>query len=335
MVIQEELIYSCLGGDALSPDGKYKIKIFEMGEQFEIEIDDQIIVMKDGDKTVPFFLNTNGNDIWAYIFEKAYAYKFGLYSLIADGEPYEVLSSFLDGEYKVIELSSQPVESTWKLIKSILGAKEANPSENKEEVKEYVDFNLLEKRKTLMIMMNESSSGERIWFKIGEYKIMNSKEKKKYLKLMIVDEGFRALNKVCLKTWQSDEVIAIDKQQYTNNYFWIPLEDLEKHFARISINSFKLMSIKPEYQKSVLKMCLDGDHSCLVAHFEVSEASDKFLFGIHQKHKSYFASLGMNYGYSNLRAIIIRLDHKPEVETQGFSKELLEIFASLNSKIVA
>lgn len=112
----EELVYLLLDCDSpkVNLDGspnKYRIFMTEFGQRKVFEIDDTIFTTqrpsKSSNKPSPLFLGTNGNDIWLSLLEKFYANYFGLYTSILTGLPYEVLYSFLDGEYRVYKLSRE------------------------------------------------------------------------------------------------------------------------------------------------------------------------------------------------------------------------------------
>jgi hypothetical protein len=116
LVTFEELVYLLLDCDSpkVNLDGspnKYRIFMTEFGQRKVFEIDDTIFATirpsKSTNKPSPLFLSTNGNDIWLSLLEKFYANYFGLYTSILTGLPYEVLYSFLDGEYRVYKLSRE------------------------------------------------------------------------------------------------------------------------------------------------------------------------------------------------------------------------------------
>jgi hypothetical protein len=90
----EELIYLLLDCDSPKTnfEGKpnfYRIFMTEFGQRKVYEINDNVFtVRREGAKAsqnAPLFMSSNGNDIWAHLLEKFYAYKFGLYSSILSG----------------------------------------------------------------------------------------------------------------------------------------------------------------------------------------------------------------------------------------------------------
>lgn len=58
-------------------------------------------------------------------------------------------------------------------------------------------------------------------------------------------------------------------------------DKLYEVYAGISINSFKLLNLSNTYNKSLLKMSLDGPHSCILVSFEIEKDEDKIVLGFH------------------------------------------------------
>jgi len=76
-------------------------------------------------------------------------------------------------------------------------------------------------------------------------------------------------------------------------------------FSTVSINTFKLLNLHDDYNKNILKMSLDGDHSCVLVKFTISQEEDKITIGIHQKNRIFFKDISKDYKYSNLRMVIL------------------------------
>jgi len=332
IAVQEELVYTCLGSDALSEDGKYTMWCNDMGERLEMVITDTVPAVKEGQKLQPFFLNSNGSDIWAYILEKAYAQKFGLYSSIVDGEPYEVIFSFFDGDYKIYEILPEKADSIWTFLKTHFKSDETK--KEADAGNEYMDLNLYDTKKVITAIKppGRGSMHDKVCFKVVDYRSIKAKERLRYVKLLIIDESYKDLMKISSRAWGEEEINALDTAQYLNGAFWLLYEDLLKHFSTLAINTFKLLNVKPEYNKSVLKLSLDGDHSCVLIYFETQHADDKYVISVHQKHKNFFKNIRDDYQYANLRMVLIRLDEKTDVDEAKMSQDAKEVIAKLQGK---
>lgn len=336
IALQEELVYICLGTDAISDNGNYSVFVNEMGERCELIVSDSLIVLKEGKLFSPYYCNTKASDVWAYILEKAIAMKYGLYSLVLDGKPHEVIYSFLDGDYKVYSLDDDQPESILSFIKTQF----KNEDQKKEEViNEYVDLNLLENKKIIIVCRENTiptASGsykERTYYKIIDYKSIKVKDQRfRYVKLLLIDNSYKDLSDLCFRLWSEVEMASLDRTQFGSNHCWILYDDIIKYFTRLSVNSFKLLNLKPEYNKSMLKMCLDGEHSCVLVHFESTNADDKFVIGVHQKHKKFFQNIKKDYQYANLRIVLIRLEEKTSTKDDLLHGEAQEVLRRLKSK---
>lgn len=160
LVTFEELIYLLLDQDSpkVNLDGspnKYRIFMTEFGQRKVFEIDDQIFVVKkqtqSSTKLSPLFLGTNGNDIWMYLLEKFYANFFGLYSSILTGLPYEVLYSFLDGEYRVYKLSKEKKDPIWTFLLEHYREQVKEKEPQTEEDKEYMNIDTHQRKKVILL----------------------------------------------------------------------------------------------------------------------------------------------------------------------------------------
>ena len=89
---------------------------------------------------------------------------------------------------------------------------------------------------------------------------------------------------------------------------------MSKIFSTVSINTFRLLNLHDDYNKNVLKMSLDGDHSCVLVKFTISKESDKTTIGIHQKNRIFFKNIAEDYKYSNLRMVVLKLEDVDEVD---------------------
>lgn len=90
------------------------------------------------------------------------------------------------------------------------------------------------------------------------------------------------------------------------------------YYASISINSFRYYNLTRSYNKSLLKLTLDGEHSCVLVSFTVDRNEDKIVLGAHQKHKNFFNLIKENYQYSNLRMILVKVQEIKDPEGVRF-----------------
>ena len=330
---QEDLLYTILGSDSISEDGRYSLKLTEMGQPVETTINEDIIAIREGSRPLPFFIQSSGNDIWAYILEKAYAHRFGLYSVITEGQPYEVIHAFLDGDYKLFDLKQETPEAIWSQLKSSFRTESANKVEG-EQLNEYIDLNMNENKKIVVLIRNFLRNGvqEKVCFRVVDYKTVKAKEKLKYVKLQVIDENIQEVVKVATRAWGEEEMATLDQTQQGANRLWILLDDLMKHFSTMSINSYRFINKKPEFNKSILKMSLDGEHSCVLVYFEAPNPDDKFVIGVHQKSQNYFKHLKKDYQYGNLRIVLIRLEEKDAIKKELVDADLKEVMDKLKGK---
>lgn len=158
LVTFEELIYLLLDCDSPKTNFEnkqnfYRIFMTEFGQRKVYEINDNIYTVRDSNdsasKNIPLFLSSNGNDIWANLLEKFYAYKFGLYSSILAGQPCEVIYNFVDGEYRLYKLANDKKDSIWNFLLNHFS--KSNQTENEKEMKEYMNINSHERRKVIMV----------------------------------------------------------------------------------------------------------------------------------------------------------------------------------------
>lgn len=333
---QEELVYSILGTDAISEEGFYRLTVEDMGERCEIKVGPHMLAVRNGNTYLPYVTNTNGNDVWAYILEQAYALKFGLLSSILEGEAHEVIYAFLDGEYKVYDVGPDKYEAILKFLKVQFRTDEKDkkdPNSN-QEANEYMELNFNENKKIITVT-KQGSKGvrDRHTFIITDFKTVKTPaDKVRYVRLAIIDDSDRELARICTRPWSSDEMNTLDKTQLSNGQFWFPYDDLLKNFNTMVINSYRLLNLKPDYNKSVLKLGLDGDHSCALITFDVTVPEDKFIIGVHQKHKNYFKTLYPDYKYANLRLVLIRLEEKTDLNWDVLGTEGRESLGKLQYK---
>ena len=333
MAVQEELIYTMLRSDSLNEEGRYTLNFCDMGETHEITVNDEVLVIRENKKVVPYYLSSPGNDIWAYILEKVYAARFGLYSLISDGHPHEVIHSFLDGEYKIFDLKQDNSENVWALIKTYFRSDE--PIKNDAEpLNEYIDLNMNENKKIVIVMRQVVRNGvpERSYYRMADYKTVKVKDKLKYIKLAVIDDSYKELVKLVSKPWGEEEASTLDKTQVGPGKIWLLFEDMMKHFSTLSLNTFRFVNLKPEYNKSVLKLGLDGEHSCVLIYFEAPNPDDKYVIGVHQKNKTFFKNLKKDYQYANLRLVLIRLDEKENIKEELLGPDLRDILQKFRGK---
>lgn len=351
--IQEELIYLLLDCDSLRDDHNYKVIQTEMGERRLYQGNDNILAIEtEPKKKKPLFIFSEGKDIWAMILEKFYAMKFGLYTSILNGKPYHLIYNFLDGEYKVYQLSKEKLPSIWNFLTSHF---EPKPStEDEDRVNEYMNINSHERRKIIMLNSQYSSKDQddfrcymienvkeaKVYKKSAMKKNKKNKKKKKngsgekrgaarhlkYIKLRLIDKD-EFLDQFFRENWDEDKEHYLEKKQQDKDYYWVDYEKIRKKFASISINNFKLMNLDSRYKKSMLKMTLDGDHSCVLINFKLERDEDKIVVGIHQKNYKFFENIRPDYKYSNLRIILLRLNQpeKPEIlDFDEITKNILE-----------
>ena len=209
--MQEELVYLLLNCDSLSNNHTYKVTLTEMGERKDYTINDTILCVKSSsNKLKPLFTHSSGNDVWALILEKAYAKMFGLYSSILEGKPYELIYSFMDGEYKVYSLKSEKLDSIWKFMVGFFSTKEK--VNEVEEVREYMNIDLNERRKVILVstqklMDNGPKFSNYIIDKVKEIEISTT-HKVKYVRLKLIDED-HFLKNTALDNWTDNHEIQL------------------------------------------------------------------------------------------------------------------------------
>ena len=370
MAIQEELIYLLLDCDSLKEDHKYKVIQTEMGERKFYQIDDTILCLTDEKgRKQPLFICSKGMDIWAMILEKFYAQKFGLYTSILCGKPYHLIYNFLDGEYKVYELNQDKIESIWNFLMNHFNGKGGDSKDeikefmnvNTNERKKIIILNNehssdespnfrcyiiedVKHAKVVPVALNQpderankrKKSGMTKYQKMQEMKRKKQKKKSekpiemKYIKLKLIDRD-EFLRPILKEEWTRTHEANICPSQYTKSFFWVNYKLLSRYFSSISINNFKLMNLDNRYMKSMMKMSLEGDHSCVLINFEIESEEDKVIIGIHQKNYKFFANIKPEYKYSNLRMILLKLE-KPEETNLNHFNDLTKTIFEENAK---
>ena len=164
--------------------------------------------------------------------------------------------------------------------------------------------------------------------------IIQNEFKGKYLKLRYFDQDLSNLFLVenFREKWTQEHVKFIaPAQNEDGQYLWVNFDKLYEIYATISINTFKLLNLSREYNKSNLKLSLDGKHSCILVSFDIQKVEDKIVLGLHQKHKNFFNLIKTNYQYSNCRMILLKMKEKKDFTGSEFDDELIQKVFNDNS----
>ena len=324
-----------------------------MGRQQKTEINDQIITKKVGNSKPDatksnlkaYFQQSNGYDIYAYLLEKVYAYKVGLYSSIKQGNVYECIYNFLGGDYNVYWILEDRYDIIWKFFINNLNK---NPPENDQpkkaktldknplknepkpkknpQVTEYMSNDLFESKKIISVSTNISDLDQNDGADILSYIVLDVKElsndsKEKWVKFQKIDDNTKYLEKCVTEKWAENYSHHFNNEpQSGKGHFWISLKKILQKFKVLALNRFRYLPLKNSENKgeSFINLSLDGNHSCALLHFEVEKDEDKLTIGFHQKHKQYLKNILPNYKYSNLRIQLIKQN------TEQINKDIIE-----------
>ena len=135
---------------------------------------------------------------------------FGLYSSILAGKPYELIYSFMDGEYKVYTLKSEKLDSIWKFMVGFFSTREK--VDEVEEVREYMNIDLNERRKVILVSTQKVfDNGPKfcnyIIDKVKEIEI-SATYKIKYVRLKLIDED-DFLKNIATEKWTDNHEIQL------------------------------------------------------------------------------------------------------------------------------
>jgi len=311
LAFQDELIYVILGCDSLPEDGEFQLALTHMGERKTWTITDSFICREEKDLFVPLFANSPATDVWALLLEKAYAYNFGLYSSILNGKPYEVIYAFVDGEYKTHSLRKEKMLNIWKTIKSNLTKHEENEDEDG-EIKEYMNIDKTEKKKIIIVStqaLEDNSSSYKCYYieEAKELRTETPNESTRYLKLRFLEPD-KFVSSFAKENWDNQKENQIALHQMSSYSCWVSLDKISANFKQISINTFRYLNCHTDFAKNILKMSLEGEHSCVLVTFDVLNENERVVIGVHQKNRNAVINAFPDYRYSNLRMILLRLD---------------------------
>ena len=79
-------------------------------------------------------------------------------------------------------------------------------------------------------------------------------------------------------------------------------------------------------------MSLDGDHSCVLVKFTITQENDRTTIGIHQKNRIFFKDILQDYKYSNLRMVVLKLEDVEEVDLNSLPGNCKQIFLQNQKK---
>lgn len=326
---QEELVYLVLNRDALAEDHRYSVSLTDMGERKAFSVEDSVPCVREpaSNRLVPLFTNSEGQDVWALILEKAYAKMFGLYSATLEGRPYELVHSFMDGEYKVYPLRKDKLESIWKFLRGFFD--QARKEADLDQVREYMNINIQDRRKVILVStqpLHAHTPDFRCYIVDAVRELKGpSGGKEKFVKLRLVEED-TFLAQHAREKWAEAHEIGLSMAQQGPGHFWIRYERLARVFSSVSINTFRLINLHEEFVKNVLKLSLDGSHSCVLVSFEIAREEDRLVIGAHQKNRAFFRDIAPDYRYSNLRMVILRLEEAEGVDFEDFPEESKAVF---------
>lgn len=139
--------------------------------------------------------------------------------------------------------------------------------------------------------------------------VIQKQFKARYLKIRLFDRSNNSqfLMDTFKEVWTQEHQTHIAPSQAEGQYFWVNYDKVFSYYASLSINSFRYYNLMRSYNKSLLKLTLDGEHSCILVSFTIERNEDKIILGAHQKHKNFFSLIKENYQYSNLRMILVKV----------------------------
>lgn len=371
----DNLINIILGVECQESKANYNVFFWEMGKKTKVKICDKIIVEKgEGGEVTPLFQNSKGVDIWAYFFEKVLAQSVGLYSSIRYGNVWECIYNFVGCEYEVYWVSEN---ITWKIqLKTLIGSNsnvtlqntfsendkrnhQFNTENSKIKQSEYITNDFKELRKIICLSSNawgyytEENKDPQDYYSyiiLDAKKIQTTKKDNKtnekpdnyeiWVKLLRID-NISYLKSSMNQKWSKNQIEKLGAQtQVSKGFCWVPYTDIIRKFKVISINTFRYLPLKPDQSdgSNYLKVTLDGNHSCVLLHFEVYTNEDKVLIGLHQKHKQAIANLIPDYKYSNFRLFLLKLK-KEDISKAFINKNIIDkdakIFDELDGNVVS
>ena len=101
----------------MTDSGAYAVRLFVNGEPNDVVVDDYFPYDPRPEKDCWLFSrDTNENEIWVQILEKAYAKVFGSYEVTEGGKPYQALCNLTGFPSEILYHNELEEDAVWKLI---------------------------------------------------------------------------------------------------------------------------------------------------------------------------------------------------------------------------